>query len=85
MTVRFHVDDCLSSHKDKTVNNNFLWWWNKLYGKHTEVKAMQGSIPNYLGMTLWFGDGELVVDMQEYVKNILKEFLVNSKTRWSRQ
>ena len=36
MTIRFHVDDLMSSHKDPTVNNEFLIFLNKMYGSHTE-------------------------------------------------
>ena len=53
---------------------DFLRWLNKLYSKHTEMKATQGNIHDYLGMMLQFGDGELVVNMCKYMKNMLEEF-----------
>ena len=38
-TVRFHVDDLMSSHVDSKVNDEFLKWLNKMYGMHGEVTA----------------------------------------------
>ena len=38
-TVRFHVDDLMSSHKDKAINDEFLEWCNSKYGSYGEVKA----------------------------------------------
>jgi hypothetical protein len=36
-TIKFHVDDLMSSHKDPNVNDNFLSWLNNKYGGHGEV------------------------------------------------
>ena len=38
-TVLFHVDDLKSSHKLKSVNDEFEKWLNKMYGKHRKVTA----------------------------------------------
>ena len=38
-TIRFHVDDVMSSHMDPTVNDHFLKWLNKKHGDYGEVKA----------------------------------------------
>ena len=38
-TVRFHVDDLMSSHVDSKVNDEFSVWLNKQCGKCGEVKA----------------------------------------------
>ena len=43
MTIRFHMDDCLSSHISSKENDNFLRWLNKKCGEHGEVKATQGK------------------------------------------
>ena len=51
MTVRFHVDDCMSSHVEKKANDELLEWLNDMYGKHGEVKAVRGTVHDYLGMT----------------------------------
>ena len=42
-TIRFHVDDILSSHVDPRVNDEFLKWLNKTYGEHGQVKASRGK------------------------------------------
>ena len=73
-TIRFHVDDLLSSHVDKTVNDEFLKWLNKKYGNLGEVTATRGNKHEYLGMILTFENGNLTVDMCKYVKNMLKGF-----------
>jgi hypothetical protein len=41
-TVRFHVDDLMSSHVDSKVNDEFERWLNKMYGTHGAVKVTQG-------------------------------------------
>jgi hypothetical protein len=38
-TVRFHVDDLMSSHVDPEINNNFQTWLNEMYGSYGEVTA----------------------------------------------
>ena len=76
MTVRFHVDDCMSSHIKPKANDEFLKWLNKQYGEHGEVKAVRGQVHDYLGMTFHFGNGEVKIDMVEYVENMLEEFPV---------
>ena len=78
-TIRFHVDDLMSSHMDPAVNMEFLKFLNDKYGKHTEVKSTRGFIHEYLGMTLEFRSGRLIVDMVEYVKNMLEEFPIKFK------
>ena len=51
MTIRFHVDDLMSSHKDPTVNDEFLTFLNKKYSSHTEVKATR----MYNTQVSWYG------------------------------
>ena len=78
-TVRFHVDDLFTSHEDSKVNDEFLKWLNLKYGEHGEVKATRGSIHEYLGMTLEFEDGELKINMINYVRDMLEEFPIKFK------
>jgi len=47
-TVRFHVDDLMSSHKSGSVNDEFEKWLNKMYGKHGPVKCFVGK-----SMSIW--------------------------------
>jgi hypothetical protein len=51
-TILFHVDDLKSSHKMKSVNDQFEKWLNKKYGKHRKVTAACGKVHDYLGMEL---------------------------------
>ena len=53
-TIRFHVDDVASSHKNKKVNDKFLEWLNKKYGSIKSVKATRGKQHKYLGMGIDF-------------------------------
>src|SRR5210317_557039 len=78
-TIRFHVDDLMSSHVDKKVNDDSLAWLNKKYGEHGGVTATRGDTHDYLGMTFEFINGEVKVNMIEYVENMLKEFWIKFK------
>jgi hypothetical protein len=51
-TVKFHVDDLMSSHKDPSVNDHFISWLNNKYGGHGEEKATRSNTHDYFGMTL---------------------------------
>ena len=74
-TVLFHVDDLKSSHKLKSVNDEFEKWLNKMYGKHGKVTAHRGMKHDYLGMELDYSTkGELHVGMCKYVSNMCDEF-----------
>ena len=53
-TVRFHVDDLMSSHIDTKVNDKFEEWLNKMYGAHGKVKTARGKVHDYLGMVFDF-------------------------------
>ncbi len=65
-TVRFHVDDLMSSHVDTKVNDKFEIWLNKMYGSHGKVKATRGKVHDYLGMTFDFSqEGKVLVDRSE--------------------
>ena len=52
MTVRFHVDDTMSSHIDSKINDEFLKWLNNKYGEFGEVTCTRGPVHDYLEMTL---------------------------------
>ena len=47
-TVRFHVDDLLSSHVDPKVNDRFAEWLEKMYGKYQAVEPTRGK-----NMIIW--------------------------------
>ena len=74
-TIRFHVDDIMSSHVDPKVNDNFLKWLNKKYGNHGEVKATRGKRHDYLGMTFDFSvTGKVKINMTKYIGKMLDDF-----------
>ena len=76
-TIRFHVDDLLSSHVDPKVNDDFLMWLNKQYGSFKEVTSTRGKIHTYLGITLDFlVKGKFKVRMDDYITRMLKDFPV---------
>ena len=51
-TVRFHVAGILSSHVDRSVNDEFLKWLNDKYGGLKKVSATRGRKYKYLDMTI---------------------------------
>ncbi|CAJ1940182.1 unnamed protein product [Cylindrotheca closterium] len=75
-TIRFHVDDLMSSHMDPKVNDEFAKWLNmRGYGSIKECTIIRGKIHRYLGMTLDFSVKEkLKIRMDDYVKNMLEDF-----------
>ena len=73
-TVRFHVDDLMSSHVDSKVNDKFLIWLNKMYGTHDKVKSTLGTSHDYLGMTSNFSEkGKVKVDMIDYMDEMVDD------------
>ena len=79
-TVRFHVDDVMSSHLKPSVNRDFLKWLNKKYGNYGEVKATTGKIHDYLGMTFDFSvKGKVSVDMAPYINSMVDDFSIKFK------
>ena len=81
-TIRFHIDDLMSSHVNAQVNNEFALWLNRMYGKHTPVKCTRGLIHDYLGMTLDFSEHGIVkVDMVDYIEGMLEDSLMSLGTK----
>ena len=83
-TIRFHVDDLLSSHMDPKVNDEFAKWLDLKYGQLKPCKIVRGTKHRYLGMILDFSvKGKLKIRMDDYVQNMLDEFPIkfNEKTK----
>jgi len=79
-TIRIHVDDTMSSVMDPLIHDLFYLWLNKMYGKHSEVKALRGKTHDYLGMTFNFTEpGKVIVDMTKYVADMLEDFSLKLK------
>ena len=75
LTVFWHVDDLKSSHINPKVNDEFLQWIKDTFRQLSEVKMTQGTLHNYLGMTLDYSvPGQVSVDMSHYVEKMVKEF-----------
>jgi len=74
-TVRFHVDDLMSSHVDRRVNDKFVSWLEKQYGEHGKVKASRDKVQDFLGMDFDFRTkGKLKIDMSKYMKKMVDDF-----------
>ncbi len=69
------MDDLKSSHQDSAVNDEFLEWLSKMYGKVALVKATRGSRHDYLAIFLDYqSNRKVVVDMAYYVKKMIEDF-----------
>jgi hypothetical protein len=79
-TIRFHVDDVCSSHKDKKVNDEFLKWLNDNMVKLGEVEATRGSKHHYLGMDIEFKQNEVIISMKDYLRDMIREFPLKLKS-----
>ena len=74
-TIRFYVDDVLSSHIDPKVNDRFLCEMNDLYGSLKKCTSTRGKTHNFLGMMLTFrSDGCLQVSMKDHIDDLLKSY-----------
>ena len=68
------MDDRKISHKDSTVIDENIASLKSEYGKVGEMTVRRGKKHDYLGMTLDFSkDGAFIVDMEEYLKEIIKD------------
>ena len=47
-TIRFHVDDVMSSHINPKVNDDFDEWLQANYGEHGKVKVHRGKVHDML-------------------------------------
>ena len=80
-TIVFHVDDVMSSHVDKKVNERFARWLEKKYGQHSPVTIHTGKVHDYLGMIFDYSKkGQVEVDMKSYVKDMIESFPKKVKT-----
>ncbi|CAJ1943939.1 unnamed protein product [Cylindrotheca closterium] len=74
-TIRFHVDDLVSSHMNPKVNDKFAKWLNMRYGLIKACTVVRGKIHRYHEMTLNFlVNGKLKICMDDYVKIMFKDF-----------
>jgi hypothetical protein len=65
---------------DPKVNDKFLVWLNKMYGKHGEVKATRGKVHDYLGMIFDYTEpGKVKISMVDYMEKVVDEFPIPIK------
>ena len=53
-TVRFHVDNFMTTHLNPNINDKFKEWMDQKYGKHFEVTINIDKIHEYCGITYYF-------------------------------
>ena len=76
-TIRFHVDDIMSSHKNPKVNDKFGEWLERMYRVYKAVKPLRGKVHDYLGMKIDFGTKDtVIIDMDQYVHDMIVDFPV---------
>ena len=74
-TIRFHVDDIMSSHVDPKVNDHFLEWLETKYGQIGEVKSTRGKVHEYLGIKFDFRPkGKVAINMTKYMSQMVVDF-----------
>ncbi|EJK77391.1 hypothetical protein THAOC_00781 [Thalassiosira oceanica] len=72
MTVRWHVDDLMISHKDPTVVTSLL---DDLTNEFGELRITRGKKHDYLGMQFDFSEtGKVKISMEGYEKQIQDDF-----------
>ena len=73
-TIRYHVDDVITSHLLAKVNDDFASWADKVYGKLKKVEVHRGKIHEYLGMKLDFEReaGKVHVPKDGHVNDIIE-------------
>ena len=71
-TVRFHVDDILSSHMDKKVNDQFHLWLKETFGKLKDVKVSRGKVHEFLGQLIDFSKpGTVIFSQDDHVEDMI--------------
>ena len=72
LTIAWYVDDCLASHVDGAVLDDFAANMVKEFGDMTITK---GSNHDFLGMKIGFNkDKSITVDMKAQIEQVIKEF-----------
>ena len=80
LALVFHVDEVKERHKYKKVVDSFEQWIDFIYGYPNiqKVKLVRGKANEYFSMNLYYTKkGEVKIDMQKYVKNVIDEFMIN--------
>ena len=71
-TIIWHVDDCVVSHADKTVLDDFT---NRMMERFGKMEINTTSIHNFLGMKIKFtSDKKVEIDMTKQVDDLINDF-----------
>ncbi len=82
MTVCWHVDNLKVSHVDPGEVTIFGDWLSATYG--VTVATHKGKVHNYLGMIFnYYKKGRIMVNMIEYTKRIITNFLEEITAVWT--
>jgi hypothetical protein len=73
MTVRWHVDDLMISHIDKSEILKFARYIKDIYRDNLAENV--GKVHDYLGMTFDYAfEGEVLINMCKYLSSIIADF-----------
>jgi hypothetical protein len=71
-TIIWHVDDLKVSHVSAAVLDEIIERLDEKYGKEAPLTVNRGTVLEYLGMTIDFGEkGKVKFIMNDYIENLL--------------
>ena len=74
MTVQFHVDDLKVSHKEQSVQEDFLDNLRSEFGQEDKLTENTGLVHKYLGITIDYSiAGKVVFTMFGYIEDVIVE------------
>ena len=72
LSIAWHVDDCIASHVDESVLDDFA---RDMINEFGEMEITKGSCHDFLGMKISFNDDKSVsVDMRNQIAQVIEEF-----------
>ena len=77
LTVVFHIDDLMISHKSASVVSQLIKKLNAEYGSRDPLTVTRGKLHEYLGMTIDFSiKGECAFSQYDYLKKLFDSILL---------
>ena len=74
MSIMFHIDDLLMSHKHPHIVTLFIKKLEAVYGKRDPLTVTRGLVHEYLGMTFDLREkGEVALSQYDFVKKLYNE------------
>ena len=72
MTIAWHVDDCIVSHADQSVLDDF---GKRMIEEFGEMEIMTGNKHGFLGMKIEINEDKTVsIDMRQQLQKVVEEF-----------